>query len=41
MGRSNYQALNAITVKNWYPLPLISELIGQLRGACYFTKLDV
>ena len=26
----DYQALNAITVKNKYPLPLISELITQL-----------
>jgi len=37
----DYHALNAITVKNRYPLPLISELISQLCGAQYFTKLDV
>jgi len=37
----DYRALNAITVKNKYPLPLISELISQLRRAQYFTKLDV
>jgi len=30
-----------MTVKNKYPLPLISELVLQLRGARYFTKLDV
>ena len=30
-----------MTVKNKYPLPLISELINKLRGAKYFTKLDV
>jgi len=28
-------------VKNKYPFPLISELISQLYGARYFTKLDV
>ncbi|GLB45948.1 putative retrotransposable element tf2 155 kda protein type 1-like [Lyophyllum shimeji] len=28
----DYRALNAITVKNRYPLPLISELINNLRG---------
>jgi hypothetical protein len=37
----DYQALNAITVKNQYPLPLISKLINKLQGAKYFTKLDV
>ncbi|KAG5727732.1 hypothetical protein E4T56_gene20758 [Termitomyces sp. T112] len=28
-------------VKNHYPLPLISELINNLWGAQYFTKLDI
>jgi len=28
-------------VKNWYPLPLISQLVFQLHRARYFTKLDV
>jgi len=37
----DYRTLNAVTVKNKYPLPLISELVSQLRGAKYFTKLDV
>jgi len=36
----DYRALNMMTVKNKYPLPLISELINKLRGAKYFTKLD-
>ena len=37
----DYRALNAMTVKNKYPLPLIPELIAKLRGAKYFTRLDV
>ena len=37
----DYRALNAIMMKNKYPLPLISELINKLQGAKYFTKLDV
>jgi len=37
----DYRALNAVTVKNKYPLPLISELVSQLCRARYFTKLDV
>jgi len=30
-----------MTVKNKYLLPLTSELINKLRGAKYFTKLDI
>jgi len=37
----DYCVLNAVTVKNRYSLPLISELVSQLCGAKYFTKLDV
>jgi len=37
----DYCALNAMMVKNHYLLPLISDLINQLHGAKYFTKLDV
>ena len=37
----DYRALNAITKKNRYPLPLISELVNKLRNARFFTKLDV
>ena len=37
----DYRKLNLITVKNAYPLPLVSDLVNQLRGARYFTKLDV
>ena len=37
----DYRILNSQTVKNTYPLPLISETIDKLRGAKYYTKMDV
>jgi hypothetical protein len=37
----DYRALNAITRKNRYLLPLIDDLIHWLKDARYFTKLDV
>jgi len=37
----DYRQLNDQTVKNRYPLPLISRLRDQLVGARYFTRLDL
>ena len=37
----DYRALNKVTVKNKYPIPLIADLFDQLGGARYFTKLDL
>jgi hypothetical protein len=37
----NYQALNKKTIKNRYPIPRIDELVDELRGAKYFSKIDL
>ena len=37
----DYRALNDITIKDWYPLPRIEETVNQIRGAKYFTRLDL
>ena len=37
----DYRGLNAITIKNRYPLPLISETLNRLCRAKFFTKLDI
>nr|GEV34752.1 hypothetical protein [Tanacetum cinerariifolium] len=37
----DYQALNKVTIKNKYHIPLIVDLFDQLGKARYFTKLDL
>ncbi|KAI0991515.1 hypothetical protein K3495_g16672, partial [Podosphaera aphanis] len=37
----DYRGLNAITVPDWYPLPLFKETLRQLSKARWFTNLDV
>ncbi len=37
----DYRALNQITIKNHYPLPLISKTLDRLQGAKVFTCLDL
>ena len=37
----NYRGLNALTVKNRYPLPLINELLDRLNGSIVFSKIDL
>jgi len=36
----DYRRLNAITVKNKHPMPIVDELIDELAGAQWFSKLD-
>jgi hypothetical protein len=37
----DYRLLNAVTVKNKYPLPRIDILFDQLAGAQVFSKIDL
>lgn len=36
----DYRHLNAVTVKNNHPLPVVDELIDELTGSKWFSKLD-
>lgn len=36
-----YRGLDNITIKNKYPLPLISSAFEPLQGAQFFTELDL
>ncbi len=38
---TDYRGLNSITVKNTYPLPLMSSAFERLQGASVFTELDL
>jgi len=37
----DYRGLNAVTIPNRYPLPLMQELQDRVQGAQWFTKMDL
>ena len=37
----DYRALNAITVKNRYPIPKVRETLNRLCKAKFYSKLDI
>jgi hypothetical protein len=37
----NYCSLNKVTIKDRYPIPLVSEMLDWLLKAAIYTKLDL
>lgn len=37
----DYRALNKITIKNWFPIPTIDDILDRLQGVSIFSHINL